>query len=92
MGDGQEVGPDPRLFFVQDTRPAPNRHCATFERAGRLGYTSDLHDAGRFTFDEAAAIVRGGDRRAFPCGDVMELARFHVDTDRLDRLHREAKR
>lgn len=81
--------PTPGHYYVQDTRTIVG-NCALFECADRRGYTCNLDKAGVFTEAEAKAIVRGGDRRMFPCEQVSPLADVHVDAGRLLRLLRES--
>lgn len=75
-------------YYIQDTR-AQRGDCALFERAGRLGYTTNLTEAGVFSESEAQAIVRGGLRRMWPKEALFAASVVHVSRERLDRIYRE---
>lgn len=75
-------------YYIQDTR-AQRGDCALFERAGRLGYTTNLSEAGLFSESEANAIVSGGQRRRWSKEELWAASVVHVSRERLDRIHRE---
>lgn len=67
------------LYYIQDTRTIVG-NCVLWWRPNRLGYTTDLNEAGRYTQKEALAQHRSRDTDVpWLCSEIEPLVRRTID-------------
>lgn len=74
------------MFYIQNRLPVGN--CVQWWAEGGHGYTCDLDRAGKFTREEAMAIVRERPDidKAWAVDDIDRMAIRHFDSQNLRRL------
>lgn len=71
--EAAECPPEPEMYFLRTRGYIGNG--LVWWRPDSKGYTSDLQQAGKYTYDEALSICRSsrGDVLAYKCATVMSL-------------------
>ncbi|TFG63462.1 MAG: hypothetical protein E4H32_04360 [Nitrospirales bacterium] len=76
-----------QLFYIQDSRSYVGNEVVWWRPDG-AGYTTDILDAGKYTFEQAKKICERDSDRAWPCEFVDSNTKVIVIVD-MQKLHKD---